>query len=75
MKSEFPEDLLITAEEEVRIRQRLTLVALGKEPADLCLRVGRLLAVHSREWLTDQEIVIKGRRIAYVGAAEVTRVK
>jgi len=69
MKSEFPEDLLITAEDEVRIRQRLTLVALGKEPADLCVRVGRLLAVHSREWLFDQEIVIKGRRIAYVGAA------
>ena len=32
----------------IAIRQHLTLVALGKRPADLAIRVGRLLAVHSR---------------------------
>ena len=43
------------------------LVALGKKPADLAIEVGRLLAVYSRQWMTDQEIVISGRRIAYIG--------
>ena len=33
------------------------------------MRMGRLFAVHAREWLADQEIVITGRRIAYVGPA------
>jgi adenine deaminase len=61
------QDLLITAASDVRVRQLLTLVALGKESADLGLRVGRLLSVHSREWMEDQEIIIKGRRIAWVG--------
>jgi adenine deaminase len=65
----LPEDLLIKAVDEVRIRQDLVLTALGKRPADRLLRVGRLLDVHSRIWLEDQEIVIKGRRIAYVGPA------
>ena len=49
------------------MRQHLALVALGKQPADCLLRVGRLLEVHSGLWLDDQEIVIAGRRIAYVG--------
>ncbi|MCU0907185.1 MAG: amidohydrolase family protein [Rhodobacteraceae bacterium] len=62
-----PDDLLISARDEVRIRQRLTRVALGHLPADTILRVGRLLDVHSRQWLDAQEIVIAGRRIAYVG--------
>ncbi len=65
----LPDDLLIDAADEVAIRQDLTLVALGKRPADRSLRVGRLLDVHSRMWLTDQEIVIRGRRIAWVGPA------
>ncbi len=60
-------DLILNAQEEVRVRQHLLSVALGREPADLCIEVGRLLAVHAREWLVDQEIVIAGRRIAYVG--------
>jgi len=66
-------DLIITAESDVKVRQLLTLVALGKEPADLAIRVGHLLAVHSREWLDDQEIVIKGKRIAWIGAAGTYR--
>ena len=63
----LPDDLIINAADEVAIRQHLTLVALGKRPADRLIEVGRLLAVWSRQWLTDQEIVISGRRIAYVG--------
>ncbi|MDW6021534.1 adenine deaminase C-terminal domain-containing protein [Mesorhizobium sp. BAC0120] len=62
-------DLLIESGNEIAVRQDLTLVALGKRPADLVLQVGRLLDVHSRSWLANQEIVIKGRRIAYVGPA------
>jgi adenine deaminase len=62
-------DLLITGAGEVKIRQALTLVALGQKPADRLLRVGRLLDVHTRTWLDDQEIVISGRRIAFVGPA------
>ena len=46
-----PDDLLITGRGEVAIRQELTLVALGKTPADRVLRVGRLLDVHTRSWL------------------------
>jgi adenine deaminase len=65
----LPDDLFINGPDEVAIRQDLTLVALGKRPADRLLRVGRLLDVHMRQWLDDQEIVMRGRRIAYVGPA------
>jgi len=65
----LPTDDLIEAAKEVRIRQDLTLTALGKRPADKILRVGRLLDVHTRSWREDWEIVIKGRRIAFVGPA------
>lgn len=63
------EDINIEAANEIKIRQRLTLVALGKEQADVALRVGRLLDVATRTWAEDQEIIIKDRRIAYVGKA------
>jgi adenine deaminase len=66
--SAVPDDL-IDAAKEVRIRQDLILVALGKRPADKVLRVGRLLDVHTRSWREDWEIAIKGRRIAFVGPA------
>lgn len=62
-------DLILNAAVDVAIRQQLILVALGKEPADLAIRVGRLLHVYTRLWADDQEIVIKGRRIAWVGPA------
>lgn len=67
--SPLPDDLIINAADEVRIRQDLVLTALGRRPADVALRVGRLLDVHTRRWLPDQEIVIKRRRIAWVGPA------
>lgn len=60
---------MITAKSEVQLRQHLTLVALGKAPADTALWVGHLLDVATRTWLDDQEIIIKGDRIAYVGPA------
>lgn len=63
----LPPDLILNARDEVIIRQHLTLVALGKRPADLAIEVGRLLAVHSREWLDDQEVIVSGRRIAFIG--------
>jgi adenine deaminase len=62
-------DFEINGASEIAIRQELTLVALGKKPADRLLRVGRLLDVATRTWKDDQEIVIKGKRIAYVGDA------
>ena len=43
------------------------LVALGKAPADLAIEVGRLFAAYSRSWMVDQEIIVAGRRIAYIG--------
>ena len=69
MTHPLPDDLHINGSDEVAIRQDLLLVALGKRPADRILRVGRLLDVGTRTWLSDQEIVIKGRRIAWVGPA------
>src|SRR5579859_6754435 len=63
------DDLLITAANEVKVRKRLIAVALGREPADLAIRVGRLFDVFTRRWVEDQEIVVSGRRIAWVGPA------
>ncbi|WP_248305191.1 adenine deaminase C-terminal domain-containing protein [Devosia sp. 1566] len=62
-------DLLINPEDEVAIRQNLALVALGKRPADRAIRVGKVLDVYGRNWHEDQEIVVSGRRIAWVGPA------
>ena len=64
-----PQDLLLTAAEDVAIRKILVQVALGRVKADLVLRVGRLFHAHSGTWSEDQEIVVKGRRIAWVGPA------
>lgn len=62
-----PDDLILNAADEIKIRQNLTLVALGKRPADRILRVGRLFDVHGGNWFDNQDIVIAGRRIAWVG--------
>lgn len=67
--TQLPDDTSLDAATETQIRQDLTLVALGKRPADTALRVGRLLDVATRTWAEDQEIIIKNRRIAYVGPA------
>jgi adenine deaminase len=67
--SGLPDDLIINAADEVRIRQHLALVALGKRPATRAIRVGRLFDVNGRRWHDDQEIVVSARRIAWVGPA------
>ena len=64
-----PDDLLIDAADEVRIRQHLVLVALGKREADRLVQLGRVLDVHTGTWMDDCEVAISGRRIAYVGPA------
>ncbi len=66
-------DLNPSAEEEIRIRQGLVLVALGRAPADRIIRVGRWLNVHTLHWESDWDIVIKGRRIAWVGPGRTWR--
>ncbi|MCC5974230.1 MAG: adenine deaminase [Rubellimicrobium sp.] len=73
MDGTLPDDLLIQPDDEVRLRQHLTLVALGKRPASKAIRVARLLDVNTRRWLPDQEIVLSGRRIAWTGPAGTYR--
>jgi adenine deaminase len=48
-------------------RTALMEVALGRREPDLCLLNGRLVNVYSGEILEDQQILVSGRRIAYVG--------
>ncbi|MEO1423053.1 MAG: amidohydrolase family protein, partial [Pseudomonadota bacterium] len=45
----------------------LVAVAAGRAPADLVIRGGRWVNVHSREVLADQDIAIKAGRFAYCG--------
>lgn len=52
---------------EVQARQHLTQVALGREPADTVIQRVTLLNVFTQEWIPDQDIVIAGKRIAWVG--------
>lgn len=67
--SSLPDDLTPSAADEGTIRRDLVQVALGRRPADRVVRVGRLFEAASRTWLDDQEIVVRGRRIAFVGPA------
>ena len=55
--------------EEVRVRQQLVQTALGKEDADLIIHGATVLNVHTSSWSPNQDIVIKGQRIAWVGPA------
>ncbi len=52
---------------EIALRRHLVAVALGRARADVILRVGRMLEVHSRQWLEAQDIVIARGRIAWTG--------
>lgn len=54
---------------EIRQRQHLVQVALGKHPADLVIRGGKLVNVYTGEMLDDVDIAIAGERIALVGDA------
>ena len=53
--------------EDTTTRQHLTLVALGKRPADRLLQGVRLLNVFTLQWLDNWDIVISGERIAWTG--------
>jgi adenine deaminase len=53
--------------EEIRLRQKLVQVALGREKADLILRGATVLSVHSLTWKAKWDIVICGERIAWIG--------
>ena len=46
---------------------RLVAVAAGREPADLVIRGGRVVNVHTREVLDDWQVAIADGRFAYVG--------
>jgi adenine deaminase len=58
---------MITAESETDMRRDLIDVALGRAPADVLLRVGRLLDTNTALWRDDVEIAIAQGRIAHVG--------
>jgi len=54
---------------ETRIRQELIQVALEREPADLVIHGSTVLNVFTLSWEANQDIVVKGKRIAWVGPA------
>ncbi|HIE54106.1 MAG TPA: adenine deaminase, partial [Chromatiaceae bacterium] len=47
---------------------QLTDVAMGRRPADLVIRNGRWVNVHSGEIIPNIDVAVKNGRIAYVGA-------
>ena len=49
------------------VAQALVDVAMGRRPADLVIRDGRWVNVHSGEIIPNTDIAIVGSRIAYVG--------
>ncbi|MEJ1964659.1 MAG: adenine deaminase C-terminal domain-containing protein [Gammaproteobacteria bacterium] len=55
--------------EETRVRQELIQVALGRQPADVVIRGANVLNTYTLMWLDNQDIVVKGKRIAWVGPA------
>jgi adenine deaminase len=55
------------ATKEVADRQQLIPVALGKADADVIVRNATILNVFTQEWVKHQDIVISGKRIAWVG--------
>jgi adenine deaminase len=57
----------IAFSEETKIRQSLVQVALGRQPADLVIRGATVLNVYTLQWDPDQDIVVSGKRIAWVG--------
>lgn len=57
----------ITFSTETVTRQKLLQVALGNAPADLIIRGARVLNVFTGQWDDNQDIVISGQRIAWVG--------
>ncbi len=54
---------------QTHLRQHLIRVALGRAPADLVIRGGRLVNVYTGEILDNPDIAVSGERIALVGDA------
>ncbi len=54
---------------DVKARNNLVQVALGRAKADLIIRGATVLNVFTAQWEENQDIVIAGERIAWVGAA------
>src|SRR3981189_2181464 len=57
----------ISFDAETKIRQSLVQVALAREPADLIIRGANVLNVYTLLWMPDQDIVVRGKRIAWIG--------
>jgi len=57
----------ITAADEAHLRRRLIQVALGRQPAERVIRVGRLLDTHTGLWRDKVELAVAHGRIAHVG--------
>lgn len=57
----------ITAASDAAIRQTLIDVALGRTPAEVLLRLDRMLDTNTALWREDVEVAIHSGRIAYVG--------
>ncbi|MEP7311952.1 MAG: adenine deaminase C-terminal domain-containing protein [Pseudomonadota bacterium] len=53
--------------EETKTRQELIQVALGRQSADLIIRGANVLNTYTLMWTANQDIVVKGKRIAWVG--------
>lgn len=49
------------------VTQDLVAVAMGRQPADLVIRNGRWVNVHSGEIIPGTDVAVSGSRIAYVG--------
>ncbi len=62
--------LQASSDDEIEIRQQLIQVALAKKDADLILRGATIFNVFSATWIPDQEIVVRGKRIAWVGPSK-----
>ncbi len=54
---------------EIHVRQALIQVALARAPADLIISNATVLNVFTGEWQPAQDIVVHGKRIAWVGAS------
>src|SRR5579864_1186195 len=54
---------------ETKVRQELVQVALGKAPADLVIHGATVLNVFTLSWEPNQDIIVKGKRVAWVGPA------
>ena len=55
--------------EETKTRQDLIQTALGRQPADVIIRGASVLNVYTLQWMDNQDIVVRGKRIAWVGPA------